>query len=125
ANVFLDALATYRRARGLPAISMAWGWWAEASGMAGDLNAADRARKERWGAVAMSAEQALELFDAACEVDEALVIAARFHAWSSRAVAEAEAAPALLRGLVRVKQGPTSAEGSWVRQLAGVEEEEQ
>jgi acyl transferase domain-containing protein/short-subunit dehydrogenase/acyl carrier protein len=124
-NVFLDALAAHRRAHGLPAISMAWGWWAEASGMAGDLNAADRARKERWGAVAMSAEQALDLFDAACEVDEALVIAARFHAWSSRAAAEAEAAPALLRGLVRVKQGRASAEGSWARRLASIPEDEQ
>ena len=124
-NVFLDALAAHRRARGLPAISMAWGWWAEASGMAGDLNAADRARKERWGAVAMSAEEGLELLDAALEVDEGLVIAARFHAWSSQAAAEAEAAPALLRGLVRVKQGRASAEGSWARRLAAIAEEEQ
>jgi acyl transferase domain-containing protein/short-subunit dehydrogenase/acyl carrier protein len=125
ANVFLDALAAHRRARGLPAISMAWGWWAEASGMAGDMSTADRARKERWGAVAMSAEEALELFDAACLLDEALVIAQQFAAWSLGVVAEAEAAPALLRGLVRVKRGKTAADGSWARQLAGVADEEQ
>jgi acyl transferase domain-containing protein/acyl carrier protein len=123
-NVFLDALAAHRRARGLPAISMAWGWWAEEGGMAGDMSVADRARKERWGAVAMSSEDALELFDEACAVDEALLIVSQFAAWSLNAVAEAEAAPALLRGLVRVKRGRTAADGSWARRLAGAEDEE-
>jgi acyl transferase domain-containing protein/NADP-dependent 3-hydroxy acid dehydrogenase YdfG/acyl carrier protein len=119
-NVFLDALAAHRRAHGLSAISMAWGWWAEVSGMAGDMSTADRARKERWGAVAMSSEEALGLFDAACALDEGLVVAQQFAAWSLGAVAEAEAAPALLRGLVRVKRGRTAADGSWARQLASL-----
>ncbi|HTA14024.1 MAG TPA: type I polyketide synthase [Solirubrobacteraceae bacterium] len=124
ANVFLDMLAAHRRARGLPAISMAWGWWAEESGMAGDMNEADRARKERWGAIAMSSEEALELFDGACAVDEALLIAARFEAWSLNTVADAEAVPALLRGLVRVRRGRSSASGSWAVRLDAAAEEE-
>ena len=41
--------------------------WAEESSMAArDSDATDRARRERSGAIAMSSEEALELFDAAC-----------------------------------------------------------
>ncbi len=123
ANVFLDALAAHRRARGLPATSMAWGWWAEQGGMAGDMSAADRARKERWGAVAMPAEEALELFDDACQLEETLIVAQRFAARSLDAAAEAAAVPALLRGLVRVRPRNVAVEGSWARRLAAVVDE--
>ena len=48
ANAFLDGLAHYRRGRGLPATSLAWGAWADV-GMAARMPEAQRARWARAG----------------------------------------------------------------------------
>ncbi|MGW7692503.1 SDR family NAD(P)-dependent oxidoreductase [Streptomyces asiaticus] len=66
ANAYCDALAVHRQAMGLPAVSVAWGLWSDASGMTGHLDEADLARMSRSGIAAMSGAQALELMDAAC-----------------------------------------------------------
>ena len=76
ANSFLDGLAVHRRAQGLPAISLGWGLWDQASSMTGGLGAADLARFRRDGVVAMSAEEALELMDTALVVDEPFLVPA-------------------------------------------------
>ncbi len=65
ANAFLDGLAAHRRARGLPAVSIAWGLWEQATGMTGELGPADRARIERQGVRPLSTAEGLELFDIA------------------------------------------------------------
>ncbi|WP_330287180.1 SDR family NAD(P)-dependent oxidoreductase [Streptomyces sp. NBC_00576] len=74
ANAFLDALAARRRAEGLPAASLAWGPWATA-GMAGDLDAAGLERLARLGAVPLTADEGLALFDAAAGLPGAFVAA--------------------------------------------------
>ncbi|HEV7582831.1 MAG TPA: SDR family NAD(P)-dependent oxidoreductase, partial [Mycobacterium sp.] len=76
ANSFLDGLAVHRRSYGLPAMSLGWGLWDQASAMTGALGAADRARFGRDGIVAMSSDQALELMDTALIVDEPFLMPA-------------------------------------------------
>ncbi|ORA94374.1 polyketide synthase, partial [Mycobacterium marseillense] len=75
-NSFLDGLAAHRRAHGLPAISLGWGLWDQASAMTGALGAADLARFGRDGIVAMSSGEALELMDTALIVDEPFMLPA-------------------------------------------------
>jgi polyketide synthase 7 len=77
ANTFLDGLAAHRRASGLPAVSLAWGLWEQASAMTEHLSGRDLARMSRSGLAALSTEQALELFDTAMIVDHPAVVAAR------------------------------------------------
>ncbi|GLY39328.1 hypothetical protein Amsp01_053520 [Amycolatopsis sp. NBRC 101858] len=62
ANAYLDALAAYRRASGLPATSLAWGPWADA-GMAADEAVRDRLR--RGGLTPLDPELALSALDRA------------------------------------------------------------
>ncbi|MFF3489552.1 SDR family NAD(P)-dependent oxidoreductase [Streptomyces sp. NPDC002701] len=64
ANAHLDAFASWRRAQGLPALSLAWGPWA-GDGMAAALDGADAARLRRTGLVPLTQEEGLALFDAA------------------------------------------------------------
>ncbi|MCW5254776.1 SDR family NAD(P)-dependent oxidoreductase, partial [Streptomyces sp. SHP 1-2] len=73
ANSFLDALAASRRAAGLPATSLAWGLWADATGMTGALDEAELARLARQGVGALPVDLGLGLFDRALGVGEALV----------------------------------------------------
>ncbi|WP_308123025.1 type I polyketide synthase, partial [Streptomyces poriferorum] len=75
ANAFLDALATYRRAEGLPAHSLAWGFWDEASGMTGKLSGAERSRISSVGGVfPISSDRGVALFDAALRMDRPVVV---------------------------------------------------
>ncbi|WFB10965.1 SDR family NAD(P)-dependent oxidoreductase [Streptomyces sp. LX-29] len=101
ANAFLDALAERRRAEGLAGQSLAWGLWAQASGMTGDLDDEDLRRLTRMGLSPLSTEQGLALFDGACAADEAVVAPVRLDTAALRAQAGAVGLPALLRGLVR------------------------
>ncbi len=60
ANAFMDALAHYRRAMGLPGLSINWGPWAEA-GMAATLTKRDRQRIAEQGLTSILPEQGLQI----------------------------------------------------------------
>jgi amino acid adenylation domain-containing protein len=93
ANTFLDALAEHRRQRGLPATSLAWGLWAQVTGMTGDVAGQDQARLRRLGISAMSSEEGLKLFDAALRSGRPLLIPARLDLPAARGVRAASNGP--------------------------------
>ncbi|GGM22441.1 polyketide synthase [Streptomyces fumigatiscleroticus] len=96
ANAFLDALALSRRSRGLAGQSLAWGLWAEASGMTGHLGGAETSRLARWGVRAMDSRTGLRLLDEALLRDDAVLLPAVLDATARRR--PDDALPAVLRG---------------------------
>ncbi|MFS4097610.1 type I polyketide synthase [Streptomyces sp. AF1A] len=102
ANAFLDALAHQRRAEGLPAVSLAWGLWEQASGMTGALSGTDLARMARAGVAPLPSAEALRLLDTALAGDAPLLVPAALDTAALRTGAHAESVPPMLRGLVRV-----------------------
>ena len=114
ANAFLDALAVARRSGGLPAVSVAWGLWDQASGMAGRVGAGDRERMARGGLTALGVDEGLALLDAAMARDEALVVAAPVDVAGIQVlVARGEDVPAIWRDLAggAVRRGPGGGAG--------------
>ncbi|WP_189719360.1 SDR family NAD(P)-dependent oxidoreductase, partial [Streptomyces spectabilis] len=108
ANVFLDALAHYRRSRGLPACSLAWGQWQQTSALTGRLTDADHARLQRMGIVPMSTAHGLRLFDAAVAIDRPRLVTCHLDPAILRSSAHTGTLHPVLRGLVRTNGRPTS-----------------
>ncbi|MFJ2350152.1 type I polyketide synthase, partial [Streptomyces antimycoticus] len=100
ANGFLDALAAHRRARGLPGVSIAWGFWEERSELTTDLAEVQLSRISRSVGTSISSEQGLDLFDAALAADEAMVLATPLNMPALREQAAAGTLPSILSGLV-------------------------
>jgi NAD(P)-dependent dehydrogenase (short-subunit alcohol dehydrogenase family) len=121
ANAFLDGLARQRRAAGLPATSLAWGLWADASAMTGHLSERMRARMARSGMIALTAAEGIELLDLAMDRDEESLVTIRLNLSALRALAPAGMLPAAFRGLAgvplrrAVKAGSSDVEGSDLR----------
>ncbi|MER5556824.1 SDR family NAD(P)-dependent oxidoreductase, partial [Streptomyces sp. NPDC002793] len=101
ANAVLDAVAQHRTARGLPAVSIAWGLWSRRSTVSGNLDEAALARASRLGA-ALTDEQGLALFDAALTAGRPHVVAATVDRTRARSAADL---PALLRGAPGTARG--------------------
>ncbi|HKE18416.1 MAG TPA: SDR family NAD(P)-dependent oxidoreductase [Kofleriaceae bacterium] len=127
ANAFLDALARHRRVRGLPALSLAWGFWGIRTGLTAHLTDADIARMARGGLRAISADEGLALFDAALARPDAALVPARLDAAALRA--GAHPLPSVLRGLVRGRAvrpvaTRTAAAAPYQQRLGGLPAEE-
>jgi acyl transferase domain-containing protein/acyl carrier protein len=112
ANAFLDALAAYRRERGMAGTSVGWGLWMQAAGMAGNLGEVGAQRIARWGMGALSQAEGLELFDTACRSEDAVVVAMRLDTAALRRQAKLGALPPMMRGLIRVPAARASDEPS-------------
>ncbi|MGV9316770.1 type I polyketide synthase, partial [Streptomyces sp. NPDC003691] len=97
ANAFLDGLAAHRRAHGRPTHSLAWGFWAQGTGMTGALDTRDRSRLTRSGIIGLTDDEGLALFDAVRDRSEPVLLPARFDLAALRTLTEV---PALFRGLV-------------------------
>jgi acyl carrier protein len=122
ANAFLDALAVHRRSQGLAGTSIAWGFWDQASGMTQGLGDAHPARMARSGLLGLSSHEGLQLFDVACGINEASLVAARFDSRLLRAGMRAGVLPPLMSGLVRMPARRVTDGDSVIRRLMDVPE---
>ncbi|WTW58804.1 type I polyketide synthase (plasmid) [Streptomyces sp. NBC_00012] len=109
ANAFLDALAEVRRGEGLVGQSLAWGPWAE-GGMLERLDDADAQRMARSGVPPLSAEQGIELFDAAGALPEAVLVPVRLDLAALGRQSAGTPLPVMFRSLVR-RAAPRAADG--------------
>ncbi len=129
ANAFLDALARYRRAHGLTAVSLAWGFWAQSSDMTAHLGQIDLERTRRDGMAALSAEEGMMLFDAGLRSVDPVLVAAKLDIPGLRRRAASGSVPALLRGLVghsrRAVPAAAAPQGDVAQRLAGLGQAEQ
>ncbi|MFI9379844.1 SDR family NAD(P)-dependent oxidoreductase [Kutzneria sp. NPDC052558] len=123
ANAFLDCLARHRQAIGLPAVSLAWGLWANAGGMTAGLTAADLERMRRAGVGPLTVDEGLGLLDAGMDLGRATVVAAELNpaAWRARDVV-----PSVLRGLVRSSRrtsaAVSAADSGWAQRMATLDQ---
>ena len=121
ANAFLDALAGIRRAKGLPATSVAWGPW-DGAGMAAGLSEIDRVRFAQLGLDRLTADEGLELFDLAVGSGRGLTMAAALDLTRvQRYFEERGGIPPLLRSLLAGVGGGgrSRAGGADLRKLLG------
>jgi NADPH:quinone reductase-like Zn-dependent oxidoreductase/NAD(P)-dependent dehydrogenase (short-subunit alcohol dehydrogenase family)/acyl carrier protein len=103
ANVFLDAVAHHRRARGLAALSLDWGAWSEVGAAAREETARRIALQ---GMGRMRPDEALVALAIAMNGDEAQVAVLPVDWASLRARRSAKRRPSLLRALEGGEPGP-------------------
>ncbi|MBB4922024.1 type I polyketide synthase [Kitasatospora kifunensis] len=110
ANAFLDALAGHRQRLGLPGQSLAWGLWAQASGMTGTLDDTDLSRISRGGVAALATDEGLALFDEALHSRLPAVLPMKLEPAGLRA--QGDALSPLFRALVRSRRQAVSGQSA-------------
>ncbi|MFD7248027.1 thioester reductase domain-containing protein, partial [Streptomyces massasporeus] len=124
ANAHLDALARHRAASGLPATSIAWGLWEQATGLTGGLTETDLKRIARSGFRTVPQELGTALFDLALDTGRPYLVATPLDIPVLRRQPQV---PVLLRSLVRVPvrataRGAADAGPGLAERLAGLDE---
>ncbi|MET9633458.1 type I polyketide synthase, partial [Lentzea sp. NPDC006480] len=122
ANTFLDALAQHRRRNGLPAHSLAWGLWSEASALSTHLDGTDLRRLTKLGLRPITNADGVAMFDAALALEQPLVALSRIN---TTALGAAGRLPAPLHGLVPARTQAVTREVPLPQRLAGLTEPEQ
>ncbi|MET8168730.1 SDR family NAD(P)-dependent oxidoreductase [Streptomyces sp. NPDC005329] len=120
ANAFLDTLAAFRRAQGLPGVALAYGLWETRGGMTAGLGDADVRRVGRAGMRPLGVDDGTALFDAALHGDDALAVAALWDLPALRAAGDA--LPPVLRALVGqpARRAASAGSGAAADRFAGL-----
>ncbi|QCX82548.1 Erythronolide synthase, modules 3 and 4 (plasmid) [Streptomyces sp. YIM 121038] len=100
ANAFLDALAHHRQAAGLPALSLASGLWAPATGLTSHLGLGEMSRIRRAGIVPMPTADGLALVNRSLLLDHAVTVPLRLDAAALGETPRVELVPPVLRDYV-------------------------
>jgi NAD(P)-dependent dehydrogenase (short-subunit alcohol dehydrogenase family) len=106
ANAFLDGLAQHRVAAGLPAVSLAWGFWEQRTGLTAHLSDTDVERMARAGVRPIPTEDGLLLLDTALGGDEPFLLPVGLDLTALR---RAHDVPSVLRDLVPAPARRTAA----------------
>jgi polyketide synthase 12 len=128
ANVFLDALSQHRRHHGRPAVSMAWGLWAQATGLTGSLTEQDLSRINRGGFRAMETHDALAMYDMALALGHPYALIAKMDMATLRAAAAVAELPPLLRTMLAARRRVDTRgfdASALTKKLVGLNEKEQ
>jgi polyene macrolide polyketide synthase len=108
ANAYLDGLARQRRRHGRPAVSIAWGLWAQASGITGQLSTQDLERLTGNGFAALSTDEGMSMFDASLTSWDPCPLAVKFDMRQLRAHARDGDLPPVFQGLIGSTRRRTS-----------------
>ncbi|BBC67173.1 hypothetical protein MMRN_40690 [Mycobacterium marinum] len=105
ANAFLDALAHHRHHHGLPATSLAWGYW-QTPGIAAHLDTVNQARFTR-NLIPITTEHGLALFDAALVSRQPHLVPAPLNTRTLARHARQGVLPAILSALTNMRRHAT------------------